>query len=90
MAHFMSLNPVTGLNTINNILRVAKVKIPIDAPVVKYLTRLILTRELNLYFNKLRKEDELMSFEHVENYSEEELNLICYRRGIEISNKTYE
>ena len=86
----MSLNPVTGLNTINNILRVAKVKIPIDAPVVKYLTRLILTRELNLYFNKLRKEDELMSFEHVENYSEEELNLICYRRGIEISNKTYE
>jgi len=86
----MSLNPVTGLNTINNILRVAKVKIPIDAPVVKYLTRMILTRELNLYFNKLRKEDELMSFEHVENYSEEELNLICYRRGIEISNKTYE
>jgi hypothetical protein len=40
----MSLNPVTGLNTINNILRVAKVKIPIDAPVVKYLTRMILTR----------------------------------------------
>lgn len=34
----MGLNPVTGLNTINNILRVFKVKIPIEAPVIKYLT----------------------------------------------------
>lgn len=59
----MSLEPVTGLNTINNLLRVFKVKIPIDAPVVKIVTKLLLTRELNLYFNRLRKEDELMSFE---------------------------
>jgi LETM1-like protein len=51
---------------------------------------MILTRELNVYFNRLRKEDELMSFEHVERFSDEELNMICYRRGIEINNKTYD
>ena len=86
----MSLNPVTGLNTINNILKNFKVKVPIDAPVVKYLTKLIITRELNLYFRRLRDEDVLMSFERLENLTEEELNFICYRRGIEITDKTYE
>ena len=51
---------------------------------------MILTRELNLYFNRLRKEDELMSFEHVEKFNDEELDSICFRRGIEIQGKTYE
>ena len=59
----MGLNPVTGLNTINNILRIFKVKIPIEAPIIQYLTKAIMVRELNLYFSRLRKEDELMSFE---------------------------
>jgi hypothetical protein len=59
----MSLNPVTGINTINNLLKPFKVKIPIDAPIVKYLTKTVITRELNLYFKKLRDEDVLMSFE---------------------------
>ncbi len=49
-----------------------------------------MTRELNLYFNRLRKEDELMSFEQVEKFNEDELNFICYRRGIEIQNKSYD
>ncbi len=86
----MGLNPVTGLNTINNILRITKIKIPIEGPVIKYLTQAIMVRELNLYFNRLRKEDELMSFEQVEKFNEDELNFICYRRGIEIQNKTYD
>lgn len=80
----MSLNPVTGINTINNLIKPLKVKIPIDAPVVRYLTKLVLTRELNLYFKNLRNEDVLMSFEQVDNMTEDELNFICYRRGIEI------
>jgi hypothetical protein len=63
IAHFMGLNPVTGLNTINNILRIAKVKISLEAPIIKYMTQAIMVRELNLYFTRLRKEDELMSFE---------------------------
>ena len=90
IAHFMSLNPVTGLNTINNLLKPLKVKIPIDAPVVKFFTRMIITRELNLYFTRLRQEDVLMSFEKLENLTENELNFICYRRGIEIQDKSYE
>jgi hypothetical protein len=57
IAHFMSLSPVTGLNILNNLLRIFKIKIPIDAPVIRHITKLILTRELNLYFNKIRRED---------------------------------
>jgi hypothetical protein len=74
IAHFMGLNPVTGLNIINNFLRIFKQKIPIDAPVIKFLTQKILTRSLNLYFNKLRKQDEMMSFEQLDKFSDEELN----------------
>ncbi len=59
----MSLNPVTGINTLNNLLKPFKTKIPIDAPGVRYLTKFIITRELNLYFKNLRDEDVLMSFE---------------------------
>lgn len=84
IAHFMGLNPVTGVNTLNNLLRIFKAKIPIEGPGIKYLTKAIMVRELNLYFNRLRKEDELMSFEQVEKFNEDELNFICYRRGIEI------
>jgi hypothetical protein len=86
----MGLNPVTGLNTINNIIRVFRTKIPLDAPVIKYMTKLILTRELNLYFNKLRKEDMMMSFENIDKFTEEELNTICLRRGINFEDKTRE
>lgn len=90
IAHFMSLNPVTGLNTINNLLKPLKQRIPIDAPVIKFFTRMIITRELNLYFRRLRDEDVLMSFERLDNLTEEELNFICYRRGIEITEKSFE
>jgi LETM1-like protein len=31
-----------------------------------------------------------MSFEKLENLTEEELNFICYRRGIEIQDESYE
>ena len=86
----MSLNPVTGINTLNNLLKPLKTKIPIDAPGVRYLTKMIITRELNLYFKNLRDEDVLMSFEQVDKMTDEELNFICYRRGIEIEDKSYE
>jgi hypothetical protein len=59
----MSLNPITGVNTLNNLLKPMKIKIPIDAPGIKYFTKMIIIRELNLYFKNLRDEDVLMSFE---------------------------
>jgi hypothetical protein len=71
VAHFMGLQPVTGLNTINNLLKYTKLNIPLDAPVVKIFTKLMLVRELNLYFMKIRKEDESLSFEDLDNFSEE-------------------
>ena len=54
MAHFMSIEPVTGLNTINNILRLFKVKIDVEAPGVSHITKMIVARELNMYFTQLR------------------------------------
>ena len=54
MAHFMSIEPVTGLNTINNILRLFKVKIDVEAPGVRHITKMIVARELNMYFTQLR------------------------------------
>jgi hypothetical protein len=78
----MGLTPVTGLNIINNMLKVFKVKIPLDAPVVKFFTKRILARSLNLYFDKVRREDELMSFEVVDKFTEEELDNVCFKRGI--------
>ena len=51
MAHFMSIEPVTGLNTINNILKIAKVNIPVDAPIVHHMTRILVARELNMLFS---------------------------------------
>jgi len=90
IAHFMGLNPVTGLNTINNILRMFKTKIPLDAPIIKYMTRMILTRELNLYFKRIRNEDLNLSFENLEKYSDQDLSNICIRRGINYEDKTRE
>lgn len=80
----MSLTPVTGLNIINNFLKLFKVKIPLDAPVVKIITKRILARSLNIYFDRIRSEDELMSFEVVEKFSEDELNMVCFKRGINL------
>ncbi len=85
IAHFMSVTPVTGLNIINNFLKIFRVRIPPDAPVIRIFTKLILIRSLNLYFDKIRKEDELMSFEAVDKFTEEELDYVCFKRGINIS-----
>ena len=78
IADFMSTTPATGLNTINNILRFFKLRIPIEARGIRFFTQKIITRSMNLYFSKLRQEDELISFESVQNFSDEELNRICF------------
>ena len=60
MANFMTVKPVTGLNTINNILGIFKQHIPVDHPIVAPLTRILVARELNMLFNRLRKDDLLL------------------------------
>lgn len=80
----MSLNPVTGLNIINNVLRIFKLEIPVNTPVINIFTKAILVRELRMYFSRIRKEDESLSFVSLDKYSEEEIDAICFKRGIEI------
>ena len=71
MAHFMGVVPYTGLNTINNILRLVKVQIPIDAPGVDFMTRHLVARELNMLFRQLRREDVNLDFEDLDALPEE-------------------
>ena len=85
MANFMSITPVTGLNTINNILRLFKVQIPLDAPVIRHFTKHILAREMNMLFRSLREQDKLLDMEDIDEMDDEELAMICFKRGININ-----
>lgn len=67
----MSLEPVTGFNIANNILKIFKLQIPLDLPVIRIISQALLVRELNMYFNRIRKEDESLSFEGINQFSEE-------------------
>ena len=85
MANFMSISPVTGLNTINNILRLFKTKIPVDAPLFHVMTKMLVARELNMYFRKLRQEDMWLDMEDIDSFPESHLTKICFQRGINIT-----
>lgn len=88
----MSKEPFTGLNTINNILNLLsfftfkkiQYQIPVDVPYVKEYTRLIVAREMNMLFRRLRQEDQLISAEDLHNLPEPDLDRICFDRGINI------
>jgi len=88
MAHFMGLNPITGLNTINNILGFIGLRIKIDNRYISWLTKFILRRELTLFFKKIRKEDSYLSDEEVEGLEESKLDSILIERGIEVVNQS--
>lgn len=81
----MGLTPVTGFNIVNNVLKIFRVKIPINAPGIKVITRFFLLRELRMYFAKIRREDALISMEGLQKYSEKEIDKLCFMRGIDIT-----
>ena len=85
MAHFMSVKPVTGLNTINNLLRLFKKEIPVDAPVIKHFTKFLVARELKLLFSRMRKEDVHIDFEGLEDFSDDDVINFCFKRGINVN-----
>jgi len=73
IAHFMGLKPATGLNTINNIVGLftrGKVQVSVDLPIVRIMTRYFLLRELKIYLANLRRQDEVMSFEEINQLEE--------------------
>ena len=88
ISNFMSLEPVTGFTTINNFLRIFRIQIPINARIVNRIAKVILVRELNMYFNRIRMEDEALGFDQLDQYTEEELDAMCFKRGIEIDKQT--
>lgn len=59
-----------------------------DAPGARQISKIFLVRELNMYFARIRKEDENLSFDSLDNYSEEQIDAICFKRGIEIDKQT--
>ena len=74
ISYFMGLEPVTGFNIINNVLgliTLKKFQIPIDAPGVNYISKFFLNREIKMYFNRIRKDDEALSFDRLDNFTEE-------------------
>jgi len=83
----MSLEPVTGFGIINNILGFFRLSVNPQAPVFNIISNFIISRELKMYFGKLRKEDQLITFEALEKLSEEEIDKLCFMRGIEINNQ---
>ena len=84
VSEFMSIEPVTGFNTINNVLGLARLRIPLNTPGVEFIARKVLARELNMYFGRLRQEDTVLSLANLERYEEAQINQICFRRGIDI------
>ena len=89
----MSLEPVTGFNIINNILGIfskvgIRIQIPIDAPGLNVISRMILARELNMYFQRIRREDEALNIHKLHEYNEEQIDAICFKRGIEIDKQS--
>lgn len=80
----MGIEPVTGVNIINNVLKIFKLNIPVDTPIIRDIARLLVVRELNMYFRRIRNFDIEYSFKNLDKISDEDLNQICFRRGIEI------
>ena len=67
----MSVRPVTGLNTLNNILRLVRLPaVPVDAPILKMIAKMLVVRELNMLFTQLRAEDVKIDFEGVNAFDE--------------------
>lgn len=71
IANFMGLEPVTGLNTVNNILSFMKREIPIDHWAVRRMTKMFLVRELKICFMKLRKDDTMIEFDQIKSFSDD-------------------
>ena len=87
ISHFMGITPVTGVNIINNVLRITGKQIPVNAPVVRVIAKRLMVRELNMYFRRIRNYDVMYSFDNLMEFSDEEIDKLCFNRGIDIDNQ---
>lgn len=81
VSHFMGLEPITGLSTIN---RLSRQNFGVNSTLMKPISSFLLRRHLNQWFDKIRKDDTLLTFDMVEKFDEETLNKVCFERGISI------
>jgi hypothetical protein len=89
ISHFLGIQPVTGVNILNNILKIFRLNIPVETtPIIRDIAKLLVVRELNMYFSRIRSFDVEYSFKNLDNITDEDLDQICFRRGIEINNQT--
>jgi len=59
-----------------------------DAPIIKHITKFILVRQLKVYCEYLRKEDTKLSLEGLNDLTDAEIDLICFKRGIKSKGKS--
>lgn len=88
IAHFLGITPVTGVNVINNVLSVTGKEISITAPGVKHMAKFLMVRELNMYMNRIRNYDKMLTYDSLDKLSEDELDMACFRRGIPLDGRT--
>lgn len=99
MSHFMSHEPITGLKTLNNIVtmpfnliyKLTKYRIKFELKhdsnrVLSTYAKYFIVRDLQLFFSRLRNEDQLISAELdvLEKFPPEFIQKICFERGIQI------
>ena len=64
IAMFYGLTPMTGVNTINNLL--SKIRIPKQIPTDTQVSRWILMRQCKTHYRRVRREDVLIDFERLD------------------------
>ena len=89
LVQFLCLEPITGLGVINRIrLKLGKTAIPFDAVYVHWYMKPLLKKALKRYISRIRQRDKMLSLEGINFRTEEELKIICFKRGIETENKS--
>ena len=85
IAKFMGQEPITGLNFLNSLLKMVRLR-TLDpcGEWLQHYSRLFLLRQINLIFNRLRVEDQMLSAEDISKIHENILAKICLDRGIDL------
>lgn len=82
---FLGKEPLTGFNTLNKLMRAIKCsEFDPTHRYLKFVSGIVLHRQLRIMFNQLRREDVLLSAEDISELPSNILDKICFDRGIDI------
>lgn len=88
MFHYMAIDPLTGFNILNKFLRPLRIPVNVESDYLRPFMKIILGRQLNMLFRSLQKKDAVIAFEDLNRFKEEELITLCFKRGINVEQKT--